>query len=416
MLHLGIICLKKGSLVRAKQIKIVSCLEGDHILTSMCDYPSSFKKYNVGQTVIVDIDHSLSIKYIEAASKHALSIISRNADTTTFQNIKKNDFQRIDLEESRVLLDRSKQNQSNIINYNAIRRMRISQGLNRVNINKLPDQYNENELGPYEISLPHASVDGLQLQEHKLPTLKYESILDVDTKNIVGVHACCYNKLFPVDRNRDHPKAQLDLKNHKFILVRKVIEKLNSWHRLGYAPLYITLDLSFINPDILDIDFFKTIRSYQNVNNLRLKYFDVQLLSNFDMQRKYHGVDTSIYDVAFNLELEILRFNEDNFLEILENRCIKIISLNVKRFNCFTNNSDNKITNNLKNIIQLTRLYNIDFLCTGIEHLQELKLLQSLGCNLFRGTLIDPPLSESEMSDVLAANWFARRRDLKKQS
>ncbi|HEY9824393.1 MAG TPA: EAL domain-containing protein [Stenomitos sp.] len=242
--------------------------------------------------------------------------------------------------------------------------------------------------------------------------LYFQPQVNLITKNITGVEVLlrCYHP----ERGLINPNQFLS--NLEFgdriVLVEKWIIKrsfyqLKIWNELGINPLQIGINISnkhFYRPDL--------------ISNI------CTLLEKIGLDGSSVEIEVSEKTVADNLEaaIEIIRrlkyagirvaLNDfgSGYISLQQIKLLPISTLKIDRSLVVGVGCDPKDTIFFESLLKLAESLDVEIIAQGIETLEQLNCLRSLGCKTVQGFLYDYPLCSEDVTDVLQSNWLGQTK------
>ena len=232
--------------------------------------------------------------------------------------------------------------------------------------------------------------------------LHYQTIVDANTENIVGVEALIRWKhpqsglLLPMEFLPAAEESQLIVPIGEWV-IKTACRQLAKWNGNGSPPLSLAVNLSecqFKHKDI--VNSIQEILQETGIDSawLALEITESTLMANEDMFRprlrelSEIGVHLSIDDFGVG-------YSSPNFLKELPVRSLKIGSAFLQEHDQPSN------TAILRTIVSLAHTLNLQTVAEGVETEDQKNFLRTIQCDLMQGYFFDKPAPTDQIAPLL---------------
>jgi len=190
-------------------------------------------------------------------------------------------------------------------------------------------------------------------------------------------------------------------------VLQKACSQLKAWHEIGHDNLKIAVNFSVIqfrNPDFADKVMSIIQQADLNPEALILEITESELIHNFEMaeaslnQLSHAGVRISLDDFGTG-------YSSLSYLKLFPIDIVKIDKSFLQGFP--ENNHDAAVVSAIIAMVHSLGLYVV---AEGVEHNNQLQVLQNLHCDSIQGYLFSEPISRDQATTLLANPKDIRRR------
>jgi diguanylate cyclase (GGDEF)-like protein len=174
-----------------------------------------------------------------------------------------------------------------------------------------------------------------------------------------------------------------------------------AWHRQGYAPLRIAINVSARLFHRYDLN--ATIRDTLRRTGLAPGSFELEITESVAMRNMENTIDT-----LWKLNEASIRVAMDDFgtgyssLAYLQRMPIHLLKVDMSFIREMDRNPEDQAI--VKTIIAMAHTLNIEVIAEGVERVEQLDLLKSFGCDLAQGFLFSKAVPATEFTGLLAGN------------
>lgn len=243
--------------------------------------------------------------------------------------------------------------------------------------------------------------------------IHYQPKVDSITGKIIGSEALIrwiHPSLGMVGPNKFIPIAERSglINNIGRWLIQEVFVTIDNWISEGINVLPVSINLSRVELYKNDlVDFFKSMFNTYNVPKELIEIEvtettalrDVKFISERLYEIKSLGIDISLDDFGvgnsnfINLKgipLDVIKIDRSLILDIVTNTKTKFM---------------------VKAIVNLSQDLNLKVICEGVEDMEQVKVLNEMGCNLIQGYIFFRPLDESSYKRILTDGSYVNLED-----
>ena len=187
-------------------------------------------------------------------------------------------------------------------------------------------------------------------------------------------------------------------------LIKTVYIQNNLWKSKGYLYDTIAINLSAIQ--LQNEKFEETLKNLINETKVNPRFVELEITESILMKDFDNSVKllTEIRDLGINIALDDFGtgYSSLSYLKQLPINTLKIDKSFID--NIVTNERERAIVDG---IIQLAQKIDLDVIAEGVETKEQIKLLQSMGCNQIQGYYFSRPLPAEEIEEkFLKTNWI----------
>lgn len=243
--------------------------------------------------------------------------------------------------------------------------------------------------------------------------IHYQPKVDSSTGKIIGSEALIrwiHPSLGMVGPNKFIPIAERSglINNIGRWLIQEVFATIDNWISEGINVLPVSINLSRVELYKNDlVDFFKSMFNTYNVPKELIEIEvtettalrDVKFISERLYEIKSLGIDISLDDFGvgnsnfINLKgipLDVIKIDRSLIMDIVTNTKTKIM---------------------VKAIVNLSQDLNLTVICEGVEDMEQVKVLNEMGCNLIQGYIFFRPLDEISYKKILTDRSYVNLED-----
>jgi len=234
----------------------------------------------------------------------------------------------------------------------------------------------------------------------------YQPQIDLRSGQIVGAEALV--RWQTGDRGLVMPTQFISLAEETGAIVtisEWVIEtacaQMQAWHAQGYAPLRVSLNVSARLFHRYDLD--ATIRGALRRTGLAPGSFELEITESVAMRNMESTVET-----LWKLSSASIRVAMDDFgtgyssLANLQKMPIHLLKIDMSFIREMDRNPEDRTI--VKTIIAMAHTLNMEVIAEGVERVEQLDLLKSLGCDMAQGFLFSKAVPAAEFTRLLAEN------------
>jgi EAL domain-containing protein (putative c-di-GMP-specific phosphodiesterase class I) len=187
-------------------------------------------------------------------------------------------------------------------------------------------------------------------------------------------------------------------------LIKTVYLQNNLWKSKGYLYDTIAINLSAIQ--LQNDKFEETLKNIIAETKINPRFVELEITESILMKDFDNSVKllTEIRDLGINIALDDFGtgYSSLSYLKQLPINTLKIDKSFID--NIVTNERERAIVDG---IIQLAQKIDLDVIAEGVETKEQIKLLQSMGCNQIQGYYFSKPLPANEIEEkFLKTNWI----------
>lgn len=187
-------------------------------------------------------------------------------------------------------------------------------------------------------------------------------------------------------------------------LIKTVYLQNNLWKSKGYLYDTIAINLSAIQ--LQNDKFEETLKNIIAETKINPRFVELEITESILMKDFDNSVKllTEIRDLGINIALDDFGtgYSSLSYLKQLPINTLKIDKSFID--NIVTNERERAIVDG---IIQLAQKIDLDVIAEGVETKDQIKLLQSMGCNQIQGYYFSKPLPANEIEEkFLKTNWI----------
>lgn len=243
--------------------------------------------------------------------------------------------------------------------------------------------------------------------------IHYQPKVDSSTGKIIGSEALIrwiHPSLGMVGPNKFIPIAERSglINNIGRWLIQEVFVTIDNWISEGINVLPVSINLSRVELYKNDlVDFFKSMFNTYNVPKELIEIEvtettalrDVKFISERLYEIKSLGIDISLDDFGvgnsnfINLKgipLDVIKIDRSLIMDIVTNTKTKFM---------------------VKAIVNLSQDLNLTVICEGVEDMEQVKVLNEMGCNLIQGYIYFKPLDEISYKRILTDRNYVNLED-----
>lgn len=243
--------------------------------------------------------------------------------------------------------------------------------------------------------------------------IHYQPKVDSSTGKIIGSEALIrwiHPSLGMVGPNKFIPIAERSglINNIGRWLIQEVFVTIDNWISEGINVLPVSINLSRVELYKNDlVDFFKSMFNTYNVPKELIEIEvtettalrDVKFISERLYEIKSLGIDISLDDFGvgnsnfINLKgipLDVIKIDRSLIMDIVTNTKTKFM---------------------VKAIVNLSQDLNLAVICEGVEDMEQVKVLNEMGCNLIQGYIYFKPLDEISYKRILTDRKYVNLED-----
>lgn len=243
--------------------------------------------------------------------------------------------------------------------------------------------------------------------------IHYQPKVDSSTGKIIGSEALIrwiHPSLGMVGPNKFIPIAERSglINNIGRWLIQEVFVTIDNWISEGINVLPVSINLSRVELYKNDlVDFFKSMFNTYNVPKELIEIEvtettalrDVKFISERLYEIKSLGIDISLDDFGvgnsnfINLKgipLDVIKIDRSLIMDIVTNTKTKFM---------------------VKAIVNLSQDLNLTVICEGVEDMEQVKVLNEMGCNLIQGYIYFKPLDEISYKRILTDRKYVNLED-----
>jgi len=187
-------------------------------------------------------------------------------------------------------------------------------------------------------------------------------------------------------------------------IIKTVCLQNNMWKSKGY--LYDTIAINLSAVQLQNDKFEENLKSIISETQVNTRYVELEITESILMKDFEKSVKllTEIRDLNIKIALDDFGtgYSSLSYLKQLPINTLKIDKSFID--NIVTNEREKAIVDG---IIQLAQKIDLDVVAEGVETREQIKLLQSMGCNQIQGYYFSRPLPPDEIEEeFLKTNWI----------
>ncbi|MCC0715498.1 GGDEF domain-containing phosphodiesterase [Clostridioides sp. ES-S-0077-01] len=243
--------------------------------------------------------------------------------------------------------------------------------------------------------------------------IHYQPKVDSNTNKIIGSEALIrwvHPSLGMVGPNKFIPIAERNglINNIGRWLIQEVFITIDKWIAEGINVLPVSINLSRVELYKNDlVDFFKLMFNTYNVPKelIELEITETTALRdvNFISERLYE-----IKSLGMNISLDDFGVGNSNFIN-LKGIPLDIIKIDRSLILDIVTNTKTKFM--VKAIINLSHDLNLIVICEGVEDMNQVNVLNEMGCNFIQGYVFFKPLDEISYKRLLIDRNYMNLED-----
>jgi len=184
-------------------------------------------------------------------------------------------------------------------------------------------------------------------------------------------------------------------------VIETACAQMQAWHVQGYAPLRVSLNVSARLFHRYDLN--ATIRDALRRTGLAPGSFELEITESVAMRNMESTIET-----LWKLSKASIRVAMDDFgtgyssLAYLQKMPIHLLKIDMSFIRDMDRNPEDRTI--VKTIIAMAHTLNMEVIAEGVERVEQLDLLKSLGCDLAQGFLFSMAVPAARFTQLLAEN------------
>lgn len=233
--------------------------------------------------------------------------------------------------------------------------------------------------------------------------IHYQPKFDSSTNKIIGSEALIrwiHPTLGMVAPNNFIPIAEKSglINNIGRWVIEEVFITIDKWISEGINVLPVSINLSRVELYKNDlVDFFKSMFDTYNVPRklVEIEITETTALNDvkFISERLYE-----IKSLGMNISLDDFGIGNSNFIN-LKGIPVDVIKIDRSLILDIVTNSKTKVM--IKAIVNLSHDLNLTVICEGVEDMEQVKVLNNMGCNFIQGYVFSKPIDECSYKELL---------------
>jgi EAL domain-containing protein (putative c-di-GMP-specific phosphodiesterase class I)/ActR/RegA family two-component response regulator len=180
-----------------------------------------------------------------------------------------------------------------------------------------------------------------------------------------------------------------------------VCRQIKTWHDVGIGYLTMTVNLSVIELNQLDLT--KEIHNFLQKNNLEPQYLEIELTESMIMQDINSAIATMNKLQSLGVRIAIDDFGT-GYSSLVYLKNLPVNTLKIDRYFIHNVSIDSQKSAITKALIEMAHNLNMRVIAEGVETEEELNFLRHNHCDAIQGFLFSRPLPAADFENFLWSN------------
>jgi len=258
----------------------------------------------------------------------------------------------------------------------------------------------------YEKEMTDESLERLKLESSIRYALKndefiiyYQPIVDSTQNRLIGLEALV--RWQHPEKGLLTPQSFIDVAETSSLIIQlgevvlhKVVEQVEVWHKKGFDPEFISVNLSV--KQLRHQGLLPTISNILEKINFRTDWLELEITESYTMQNPTDAIGLLKKIRALGIKFSIDDFGTGySSLAYLKKLPVDKIKIDRSFIKDITYNEEDRAL--VSAIVSMARSMSLDVVVEGVETAEHRKSLQSLGCYKMQGYFFDKPMTSTDI-------------------
>lgn len=243
--------------------------------------------------------------------------------------------------------------------------------------------------------------------------IHYQPKVDSRTGKIIGSEALIrwiHPSLGMVGPNKFIPIAERSglINNIGRWVIQEVFVTIDNWISEGINVLPVSINLSRV--ELYKNDLVDFLKSMFNTYNVPKELIEIEVTETTAL-RDVKFISERLYEIkslGIDISLDDFGVGNSNFIN-LKGIPLDVIKIDRSLIMDIVTNTKTKFM--VKAIVNLSQDLNLTVICEGVEDMEQVKVLNEMGCNLIQGYIYFKPLDEISYKRILTDRSYVNLED-----
>lgn len=191
-------------------------------------------------------------------------------------------------------------------------------------------------------------------------------------------------------------------------VIERVVSDLKNWQRADLPVKSVAINVSaghFENEERAERLLQWLTRESFPTNSITLELTETAMLRHTDVARKYLQ---TLQEKGFKIALDDFGTGYSSIAYLLE---FPISTIKIDRSFVTTIRTSFKGQAIIRALVDLAKVIGVDIVAEGVEHPEELRVLEAMGCQFAQGYIFSKPLSEAQTIQYLRRQWCSEKQE-----